>query len=293
MRHCTRHLDQALYTTQTLRQREDLGRLAEPLRRLVPALDAEGQHASAHAVTVLLQRDGALRMRVQAGVVHADNVGAGFESGSDACCVLASFAGAQVQCLQPAVGQPAVECGGHGADGVLQERKTVVEFGGVEGCGAHDDVGVPVDVLCDGVHDDVGAVVERVLHVRRHEGVVDYDHDAVLVRDGSDLADVDKGECWVGGRLDPDEFRVWADQLSDVDFDRRAEGDFDIVRECDLGEVAVRAAVDVRDGDDVRACGEGLQDVGGGRGAGTESECIPGVLEGCDCAFEVVAGKAC
>ena len=65
------------------------------------------------------------------------------------------------------------------------------------------------------------------------------------------------------------------------------------MRECDLGEVAVRAAVDVRDGDDVRACGKGLQDVGGGRGAGTESECIPGVLECCDCAFEVVAGKAC
>lgn len=50
-----------------------------------------------------------------------------------------------------------------------------------------------VDVFCDGVDDDVGAVVERVLHVGAQEGVVDHDHDAVLVGDGGDFADVDEG----------------------------------------------------------------------------------------------------
>lgn len=63
--------------------------------------------------------------------------------------------------------------------------------------------------------------------------------------------------------------------------------------EGDLGEVAVRAAVDVGDGDDMRACGEGLQDVGGSGRAGAEGERIAGVLERCDCTFKVVAGNAC
>jgi hypothetical protein len=187
------------------------------------------------------------------------------------------------------VGQPAVECAGHGADGVLQERQLVEQLGRVERRRAHDHVRVPVDVLCDAVHDDVGAVVQRVLHVRAHEGVVDDDHDAMLVRDGSDGADVDEREGGVGGRFNPDQLRVGADQLLDVDLDRRAEGHFDIVRERDLGEVAVRAAVDIGYGDDVRARGERLQDVGCRGRAGAEGERIAGVLERCDCAFEVVA----
>ena len=215
----------------------------------------------------------------------------GLECGRDARGVLGCFAGAQVQRLEAAVGQPAVEGAGHGANGVLQKREAVVQVGRVEGCGAHDDVRVAVDVLGDRVHDNVGAVVERVLHIRAHEGVVDDDHDAVLVGDGGDLADVDEREGRVGGRLDPDELRVGADQLGDVDFNARAEGHLDVVGEGDLGEVAVRAAVDVRHGHDVRAGGERLQDVGRRGRAGAEGERIAGVLERGDCAFEVVAGQ--
>jgi len=216
-------------------------------------------------------------------------MGTGFERSRNAGRILGRFAGAQVQRLEPAVGEPAVECAGHGADGVLQERQLVEQFGRVERRGSHDHVRVPVDVLCDAVHDDVGAMVQRVLHVRAHEGIVDNNHDAVLVRDGSDGADIDEREGGVGGRFNPDQLRVRADQLLDVDLDRRAEGYFDIVRERDLGEVAVRAAVDIGDGDYVRARGERLQDVGCGGRAGAEGERIASVLERCDCAFEVVA----
>jgi len=62
VRHGTGYLDQRLDTAQRLRKREDLSCLAETLRRLVPALNAERQHAAPHAVAVLLLRNRALRM---------------------------------------------------------------------------------------------------------------------------------------------------------------------------------------------------------------------------------------
>ena len=65
-----------------------------------------------------------------------------------------------------------------------------MEMGGVEGGGAHEHVRVTVDVLCDAVHDNVGAVVQRVLDVGREEGVVNDDHDAVVVRDRGNRSDI-------------------------------------------------------------------------------------------------------
>lgn len=56
----------------------------------------------------------------------------------------------------------------------------------------------------------------------------------------------------------------------------------------DFGEVAMRAAVDVGDGDDVRTCGEGLQYCCCCGGAGGECEGVAGVFERCDGFFEVV-----
>ena len=141
------------------------------------------------------------------------------------------------------------------------------------------------------MHDDVCAVVERVLHVRAHEGVVHDDHDAVLVGNCRDFADVDKGQRGVRGRLNPDELGVWADEFGNVDFDTRAEGHLDVVCEGHFGEVAVRSAVDIRDGHDVRACCERLQNVGCGGGARGVGERIAGVLERCNGLFKVVSAK--
>lgn len=61
------------------------------------------------------------------------------------------------------------------------------------------------------------------------------------------------------------------------------------MRKGDLGEVAVRATIDIRYRDDVRACSERLQDIGSRSRAGAEGKSIAGMLERCDCAFEVVA----
>jgi hypothetical protein len=169
----------------------------------------------------------------------------------DTCGVLGCFAGAEMQCLETPMGKPRVECGRDGADGILEEGKSVADFGRVEcGC-AHDDVGMAVDVLGHRVHDNVGAMVEWILHVGRQEGVVDHDENTMLMGYSSHLPDVHERECGVRGRLDPDQFRLFSDQVCDIVADVRRERDMDIVGEGDFGEVAVRAAVDVGYGDDV------------------------------------------
>lgn len=294
--HAGGELDQALDAAEALGEGEEAGELAEAAGGGVAAAEAEGQHAAAHAGAVLAEGDGAVGVGVQAGVVDGEDGGVGLEGAGDGGGVGGGLAGAQVQRLEAPVGEPAVEGGGDGADGVLQEGEAGAEVVAVEGGDAHDHVRVAVDVLCDGVHDDVGAVVQGVLDVGAQEGVVDDDQDAAGVGGGGDGADVDQAEGGVGRGLDPDEAGVVGHVRGQVGLDVRGEGDADAVGAGDLGEVAVGAAVDVRDGDDVGPGGEALQDVGGGGAARGEGEGVLGVLEGGDGGLEVgpvgVAGPA-
>lgn len=110
------------------------------IRKLVPGMGGE---AGVHDVLDLL----------------AD---AGAEVLGDAEGILAMLAHAEVEGLCAALGEPAVEGGGDGTDGVLEEAQAVGQLGMVLGEDetAHEDVGVAVDVLCEGVGDDVGAVEE-------------------------------------------------------------------------------------------------------------------------------------
>lgn len=146
-----------------------------------------------------------------------------------------------------------------------------------------------VDVLCNGVDDDVGAMIEGVLDVGRQEGVVDDDHNAAGVGGGGDSADVDEAQGGVGGGLDPDELGGVGNVLADVNLDLGGEGHFDAVGLCDLGEVAVGAAIDIGDGDDMGTGGEALEDDGGGGGTGREGQGVLGVLDGGNGSLEVGA----
>lgn len=287
--HAAGKLDKRLDTTKRLGEGEDASLGAEALGSSVAALDAEGEHTAAHGVTVLLDGDGALGVGVEAGVVDGNDVGRGLEGGGDGGSVAGGLAGAEVEGLEAAVGEPAVKGRGDGANGVLEEREALVEVIRVEGGDAHDDVGVAVDVLCDGVDDNVGAVVERVLDVGGEEGVVDDDEDVLGAGDGDNGGNVDEAQGRVAGGLDPDEAGVGGDVLVDVDLDLRGEGDLDAVGLGDLREVAVGAAVDVGHGDDVGAGGEALEDVGRGGRAGGVGEGVLCVLEGGDGVLKVGA----
>jgi hypothetical protein len=95
------------------------------------------------------------------------------------------------------------------------------------------------------MYHDIGAMVQGILNVRAHEGVVHNHHDAVLMRNRRDLADVHQRQGRVRRRLDPDELCVGANELSDVNLDARAECNLDIVGQGYLGKVAVGSSVDV------------------------------------------------
>lgn len=140
MCHVGRNLAERFDTTERLGQGEDLGLLAELAGPLLAALDTERQHASAHSVAVLLDGNLALGVGVEAGVIDVEDVlvldeGVGNEGG-----VGGGLAGTEVEGLQAAVGEPRVESGGDGADGVLEEGEAGVEGGRVEGGNTHNDI---------------------------------------------------------------------------------------------------------------------------------------------------------
>ena len=89
---------------------------------------------------MLLEGDGALRVRGQAGVVDRNDVGGRGEGGGDDEGVVRRFTRAEVERFKAAVCEPAVEGGGDSANGVLEEGEPRVEARGVECRGAHEDI---------------------------------------------------------------------------------------------------------------------------------------------------------
>jgi hypothetical protein len=150
---------------------------------------------------------------------------------------------------------------------------------------------VAVDVLGHGVDDDIGAVVERVLDVGAHEGVVDDNENAMAVGDLGNGLDIDQAEGGVGGGLDPDELGLRTDEVLDVKLNGRREGHLNAVGGGDLGEVAVGTTVDIGDRDNVGSRGQGLQDNGSGGRARRESKGILGVLESGNRLLKVVTAN--
>ncbi len=146
-----------------------------------------------------------------------------------------------------------------------------------------------VDVLGDGVHDNVGSEIQRVLDVRGQKGVVNDDQNAVAVGDFDDLADVDQTQGRVTRAFDPDKAGIFTDVLRNANFNLGGKGYLDSVGLGDLSEVAVGAAVDVGDGDDVGASSEALEDIGSGCRAGGLCKGIAGMLKGGNSRLEVSA----
>lgn len=241
--------------------------------------DAEGEHTATHTVAVLLEGDVSVGVGVQAGVVDGNDMRRSLEGVTDGGSVVGRLASAQVQSLQTTVGEPRVEGGGNGANGVLKEAKALLELVAVESGDAHDNVAVAVDVLGDAVDDNVSAQVEGVLNIRRQEGVVDNDEDTVLVGFGDNGTDVDKSQGRVARAFNPDEASLLVDVLADIYLDFRSKGHLHAVGLSNLGEVAVGATVHVRDGDDMTAGSEALEDVCRRGTAAGEGKSISGVLE--------------
>ena len=113
--------------------------------------------------------------------------------------VLAVLAHPHGEGLEAAQHEPGVERAGDGAERLLQEAKPFRDRRVVRGGEPADDVGVAAEVLRRRVHDDVRAELERLLEIRRREGVVDHEQGAGGVRGVGCGADVDDVQQRVRG----------------------------------------------------------------------------------------------
>lgn len=95
------------------------------------------EHTAAEAVAVLQGAEMVVWVRGEGGVVYEEGVRGGREGGGEEGGVEGGLPGAEVEGFESAVGEVAVEGGGDGADGVLEEGEAGEEGGGVEGGGAH------------------------------------------------------------------------------------------------------------------------------------------------------------
>jgi hypothetical protein len=229
----------------------------------------------------------------EAGVEDALDVGAGFEEAGDFRSVVAGAFHAEGEGFDAAVGEEAVEGGGDGADGVLEEGEAVEKRRVVTDDGeAADHVGVAVDVFGDGVDDDVEAEGEGALDVRRGEGVVGDGEEIVFCGERGECGEIGEFEQGVAGGFDPEHAGVGADGALDgsdvggVDVGDVQRGAFS----ADAFEEAVGAAVEIVAGDDVGAGVEEFEDGGCGGQSGGEGKTGLAVFEVGDAAFEGPAG---
>ena len=111
-------------------------------------------------------------------------------------------------------------------------------------------------------------MIQRVLYVRAEESVIYDYHYTVLMRYGCNSADIDEAQCRITRTFDPYQLGfVRPYEVRDIQFYAGREGDLDSMCSRYLCEVSMRAPINVRDGNNVRACGEGLQDCSCCRGA--------------------------
>jgi hypothetical protein len=69
-----------------------------------------------------------------------------------------------------------------------------------------------VNVLGDRMHDNVRSVIQRILKIRAHEGIINNNVDAMLVSNGCYLADIHQPQSRVRRALDPNKLGViWSD----------------------------------------------------------------------------------
>lgn len=152
---------------------------------------------------------------------------------------------------------------------------------------------VSVDVLCDGMDNNIRSMIQRILKIRTHEGIIDNNQDSMLMSDGGHLADIHQPKSRVRRALDPDKLGIiGSDQSFNINLDSWGEGNMNAMCRSDFCEVSMGTTVNIGDGDDMGARGKRLEDRGGSCGAGRESEGISCVLESCYTLLELISSNS-
>lgn len=282
---------QGLHSAQGHRQAEHLELGQELAGGLQASLDEDGHHGTG-AVGLGLS-EGLLGVGGEAGVVDLVDHGVLLQELGDSLGVAYGSVHADVQGLETAQGEVAVEGRGHGASQVLQGAQLGVQCVGVGEHGAHEHVGVAGDVLGHAVHHEVGTHRQGALQVGGHEGAVHAHQEALALGHGGDLADVGGLQQRVGGGLQPDHSGLGGDgglHLGDVIEVHEGEVDASL-GSGDLAEVTGSTAIQIIQSNHVVAGVKQLDHRLGSSQTGGESIAVLGILSSSQGTLEGSSGR--
>lgn len=113
-----------------------------------------------------------------------------------------------------------------------------------------------IDVFGDGMHHNIGPMIQWVLHVGAQERIVHHDLDSMLMRNCRHSANVHQAQRRVARALNPDKLGLaWPYERRHVDLDAWRESHLNAMCSGNLCKVAMRSTVNIRYGDNMRACG--------------------------------------
>ena len=117
-----------------------------------------------------------------------------------------------------------------------------------------------IDIFRNGMQHDIRTMVQWILHIRTHKSVIHNHLNVIRMRNLGNLLDVHQSQRRVRRRLDPDQLGILGpDQLLHVHLDGRSKSHMNAMGRSHLGEVSMRSTVDVGDGNNMRARGQGLE----------------------------------
>ena len=135
-------------------------------------------------------------------------------------------------------------------------------------------------------------MIQRVLHIGTHESVIDDDQDAMTMGNCCNLLNIHQPQRWIRGRFDPHQLGILRmNQGLHVQLNTRTERHLHAMCLGNLGKVPVRSTVDIRNGNNMRSRGQGLENRGRSGRARSKRQGIFRVLESCDSLLEVFSEK--
>ena len=244
--------DERLDAAEALGERHQ-PRPVENRARALQRPHAEGDHPAEPAH--LAPREGVLRVRRQAGVVHGVDLRMRGQEVGQRHCVRVVALHPNRQRLGAAEDEPGVHRPEDGALRVLHEAQPLdVIVAHRHHHDAADAVGMTVQEFCRAVDDEVGAEVDRPLHGRARERVVDHDEHVVATRDLARAGQVGQAQHGVRRRLEKQHLRGRPDRALDlVEARRVGVGELEPVPPQHAFEQPIRAAIRVIGHDDVVA----------------------------------------
>lgn len=100
----------------------------------------------------------------------------------------------------------------------------------------------------------------------------------MLMSDIGNRLNINKRECRIGRGLDPNQLGILLNHGTSIDFNCTSKGNTDTVGRSNLGEIPMGPTIDIRDGNDMRASCEALQDGGGGSRTRRKCQSVTGIL---------------